>query len=382
LLLVLLGGCTHPTVPPAPVQEGGFRLETLIEGLDQPTFIDDAGDGSGLLYVLEQRGIVKAWDGRAASVFLDLTDRVLSGGEQGLLGLAFDPQYAESGRLFVHYTDLHGDTTVSEFHRLDASHADPASERILLHVDQPYPNHNGGMLTFGPDGMLWLGLGDGGAADDPGDRAQEAGSLLGKLLRIDVDGTCAPVTPPRAYCIPADNPFATRAEDPEEWDLGLRNPWRFSFDRGAPDGAGAGDLWIGDVGQNTYEEVDHESAGGHGGLDYGWSRYEGNHLHEADRDAPDAVSPVAEYSHAPGGHCSVTGGYVYRGAAIPSLEGAYLFGDYCSGVIWTLRPDGAGGYAMAQVMDTDHNISSFGEDAEGELYVVDHGGQVLKVVAA
>lgn len=381
-LVVLVAGCAHPPAATPVTASGpsGFRLDPWQSGLDQPTFVTSAGDGSGQLFALEQAGRVVVWDGSqggTSSTFLDLRAQVACCGERGLLGLAFHPQYASNGRLFVHYSDLRGDTTISEFTRLDATHADPASERILLHVTQPYPNHNGGMLAFGPDGKLWLGLGDGGAADDPQDHAQDLDSLLGKLLRVDVDAMPAPVP----YTIPPDNPFAGRAQGKEVWDYGLRNPWRFSWDRGAPDGTGRGDLWIGDVGQNQYEEVDREPAGSHGGIDYGWSRYEGMHLHEADRAAPDAVGPVAEYGHT-GGSCSITGGYVYRGAAIPSLQGAYLFGDYCSGILWTLRPDGAGGYAMAQVMDTGFAISSFGQDDAGELYVVDHGGQVLKLLPA
>jgi glucose/arabinose dehydrogenase len=225
------------------------------------------------------------------------------------------------------------------------------------------------MLAFGPDGKLYVGMGDGGSANDPGDRAQSLDSLLGKILRIDVDS--APSSAP--YTIPPDNPYATRTQGAEVWDLGLRNPWRFSFDRAT------GDLWIGDVGQDHYEEVDLEPAGSRGGVNYGWSRYEGRHVAVADRDAPGAVAPVAEYDH-DGGHCSIAGGYVYRGPAVPSLNGAYLFADYCSGSVWTLRPDGHGAFAMAQVLDTLHNVSSFGEDADGELYVVDHSGLVLKVV--
>ncbi len=195
---------------------------------------------------------------------------------------------------------------------------------------------------------------------------------MGKLLRIDVDSPATLIAP---YGIPADNPFASRERGKEIWAYGLRNPWRFSFDRQT------GDLWIGDVGQDAYEEIDFEPATSEGGVNYGWSRYEGDHLHDADREAPGAVPPVAEYDQ-DGGHCAITGGYVYRGSAIPGLQGTYVVGDYCTGVVWTLEADGSDGYNLTRVLDTPHNISSFGEDEAGELYVVDHGGSVLKLVAA
>jgi glucose/arabinose dehydrogenase len=226
------------------------------------------------------------------------------------------------------------------------------------------------MLAFGPDGFLYMGLGDGGSAGDPNNNAQSLDSLLGKILRVDVDSPVGTIP----YLIPQDNPFATRTRGAEVWAFGLRNPWRFSFDRST------GDLWIGDVGQQRYEEIDLEQADFAGGANYGWSRYEGTHIYDGDRSASDAVDPVAEYDH-DGGHCSVTGGYVYRGTAVPGLVGAYLLADYCSGVVWTLRADGQGGWDMRRVLDTTHNITSFGEDEAGELYVVAHGGDVLKVVA-
>jgi glucose/arabinose dehydrogenase len=365
---VVLAGCSDD-VPPAPMADEAIALRPFLTGFEAPILVTHAGDGSGRLFVVEQAGVVKAWDGNTATTYLDITGRVQAGGERGLLGLAFHPGFEENGRLFVHYTDRNGDTVLSEFSD-DGGRGDAGSERVLLQADQPYSNHNGGMVAFGPDGMLYLALGDGGSANDPANRAQSFDNLLGKILRIDVDSAPAPIP----YTIPEDNPFATRTRGAEIWAYGLRNPWRFSFDRGT------GDLWIGDVGQNRYEEIDLEPAGTPGGRNYGWSRYEGDHIHDADRSAPGAVDPVAEYDH-DGGHCSVTGGYVYRGADVPSLQGAYLFGDYCSGFIWTLRP-GDDRYAMHRVLDTRHNIGSFGEDERGELYVVDHGGDVLKVVAA
>jgi glucose/arabinose dehydrogenase len=365
-----LAGCSED-VPSAPADDGGFQLQKMEGIFEQPIFLGHAGDGSGRLFVAEQRGTIQVLDDGGWSEFLDVSAKVRDGGEQGLLGLAFHPQYESNGRLFVHYTDNGGDTTVSEFQRKDALHADAATERMLLHVDDPYSNHNGGMLAFGPDGLLYIGLGDGGSANDPQNRAQSLDTLLGKILRIDVDGPATVLAP---YSIPDDNPFADRPRGGEIWAYGLRNPWRFSFDRQT------GDLWIGDVGQNRYEEIDRQSASSGGGENYGWSRFEGAHLHDADREAPGAIAPVAEYDH-DGGHCSVTGGYVYRGTAIPNLQGAYILGDYCSGVIWTVKAD-SGDYTLTKVMETSHNISSFGEDEAGELYVVDHGGSILNLVAA
>ncbi|HUR24601.1 MAG TPA: PQQ-dependent sugar dehydrogenase [Candidatus Thermoplasmatota archaeon] len=378
-LVPLLAGCSED-VPPAALGDAGFRLEAIGGTFQQPVFLGNAGDGSGDLFVAEQRGIVQVRHEGAWGVFLDVSDKVREGGEQGFLGLAFHPEYETNGRLFVHYTDTGGDTTVSELRRLDATHADPASERVLLHVDDPYENHNGGMLAFGPEGFLHIAIGDGGAANDPQNRAQGFETLMGKILRVDVDSVCGDdgLRPEAAYCIPSGNPFAARQEGREVWVYGLRNPWRFSFDRQT------GDLWIGDVGQADYEEIDLQRAGSGGGENYGWSRFEGRHLKDADREAPGAVGPVAEYDHdGPPAHCAVTGGYVYRGSAIPALQGAYVFGDYCSGVLWTLRPDaGEGeGHTMTQVLDTPHHISSFGEDEAGEVYVVDHAGTVLRLIA-
>jgi glucose/arabinose dehydrogenase len=371
LAFPLLAGCSKD-VPAAPIGDAGFRLEGLPGSFEQPVFLGHAGDGSGRLYVVEQRGTIQVLDGGSWSTFLDLSAEVLDQGEQGMLGLAFHPDYETNGRLFVHYTDTSGDTAVSELRRDDATHADEATERLLLHVDDPYSNHNGGMIAFGPDGYLYIGLGDGGSGGDPQNRAQSLDTLLGKILRIDVDG---PSTLLQPYAIPADNPFVGRDGRDEIWAYGLRNPWRFSFDRQTDD------LWIGDVGQNKYEEVDVQRAASDGGENYGWSRFEGNHVYDADRQAPGAVMPVAEYDQ-DGGHCAVTGGYVYRGSAIPSLQGTYVFGDYCSGYLWTLAADGSAGYRVTRVMDSEHHVSSFGEDEAGELYVVDHGGSVLKFVAA
>ena len=289
----------------------------LAEGLASPLFVGNAGDGSGRLFVLEQGGRVRVIrDGRLLpDPYLDIADRLSAGGERGLLGLAFAPTFAADGRLYVDYTDRDGDTVVSEFTAPDppADRADPASERILLRIEQPYANHNGGALAIGPDGLLWIATGDGGSGGDPQGNGQRLDTLLGKLLRIDPrPAGGAP------YAIPADNPFAGRAAgrcSAEIWAYGLRNPWRFSFDRAT------GDLWIGDVGQSSWEEVDRWPAGSPAGPNFGWNTMEASHCFEPAEGCPrdGLVLPVAEYGHDRG--CSVTGGYVYRGPAVPGPRG-------------------------------------------------------------
>ena len=368
------GGGTAPTGT-AP----SFGLEPFLSsaaGLDNPVFLTHAQDGSGRLFLVEQRGVIRLWeDGQLrAAPYLDIAAggphaKVLAGGERGLLGLAFHPAFKDNGRLFLHYTAPGGDITIAEA-RADpkAASADAGSVKVLLSIEHSkYANHNGGMLAFGPDGFLYAGVGDGGASSDPDNNAQDLGNLLGKVLRLDVDGDCG-----EPVCVPADNPLVGRDGRDEIWAWGLRNPWRFSFDRGT------GDLWIGDVGQNQWEEVDRAPAG-QGGQNFGWSRYEGTHVHRAGRTALEPVDPVLEYDHGDGGasHCSVTGGYVYRGQAIPGLVGHYVFADYCSGHLWTFK-DGVRSLAH----QTGLNISSLGEDEAGELYVVDHGGAVRKLVPA
>jgi glucose/arabinose dehydrogenase len=327
------------------------------------------------MFIIEQKGRVLLKDHKGLDhndlltvPFLDIIDRVGSqGSEQGLLGLAFHPQYHENGYLFVNYTDHKGDTIVSRFSRSadDPNRADPESEVGLLRIPQPYGNHNGGMLAFGVDGYLYIGLGDGGSAGDPAGNGQSLASLLGKLLRIDVDGG-------EPYSIPADNPFAGGGGRPEIWLYGLRNPWRFAFDRLT------GDLYIGDVGQNQWEEVNYLQAGGPGGANLGWNYFEGNHPYSG---APPAelnfVSPVLEYGREQG--CSITGGVVYRGAELPEWQGVYLYGDYCTGRVWGLIQDAQTGWDNALLFDGLGRISSFGEDEAGEIYLVDHGGRVLRL---
>ncbi|MER3418866.1 MAG: glucose dehydrogenase, partial [Chloroflexota bacterium] len=344
-----------------------LTLEPLVRGLTAPLFVTGAGDGSGSLFVVEQAGrirIVRA--GRLlATPFLDIADRVRSGGEQGLLGLAFHPGFGPAeDRFYVNYTDRAGDTVVSEFRRsADPDRADPATERVLLRIDQPFANHNGGMLAFGPDGYLYVGTGDGGSAGDPFDSGQRLDTLLGKLLRIDPEpGPAGP------YTVPPDNPFVGSAGARGEiWAYGLRNPWRFSFDRRT------GQLWIADVGQDRYEEVDRAPEGLGRGANYGWARMEGRHCYPSGESCGGGSSgfvlPVAEYGHDQG--CSVTGGYVYRGTAFPALGGVYLFGDYCSGRIWGLASGGPDEQAPVLLLRSGRSISSFGEDDAGELYLTD-----------
>jgi glucose/arabinose dehydrogenase len=347
-------------------------VEPLAGGLTSPVFVTHAGDGSGRLFVVEKPGtiVVLDADGQAQGTFLDIGDRVGSSGfEQGLLGLAFHPQFTANGRLFVYYTDKDGDTVVSRFQaNAGRAEADPASEVVLLTAEQPASNHNGGMLAFGPDGFLYIGLGDGGRAGDPWGNGQNLDTLLGKLLRIDVDSG-------ETSAAPASNPFVDRQEArPEIWAYGLRNPWRFSFDRVT------GDLWSGDVGQGQWEEINVQLASSPGGENYGWDIMEGTHCYDADTCVQDGLTlPVAEYEHGDDG-CSVTGGYVYRGSAWLSLTGVYLYGDYCSGRIWGLAKDALGQWQNVQLLDTDLQISSFGETEDGEVLVVDLGGAVYRLV--
>ncbi len=304
-----------------------------------------------------------------ATPFLDIESMTNAAGERGLLGLAFDPAYAATGLFFVNHTDTNGDTRILRFSRgASADVADPASLTVVLEIDQPASNHNGGTIAFAPDGMLYVGMGDGGGGGDPDGNGQNRRTLLGSMLRIDLGAL--------PYTVPADNPFVgDTAAAPEIWAYGLRNPWRFSFDRVT------GDLWIGDVGQGSVEEISFESAGGPGGLNFGWNRLEGSTCYAADPcDLPGAVPPVYEYPHPDG--CSVTGGYVYRGTALPSLAGRYLFGDYCGGWIRSLGWDGS---ALTDVLDhpelgTVAQLVSFGEDADEELYVVSLGGTLWRIV--
>jgi glucose/arabinose dehydrogenase len=372
--------------------EATLTLTPVAQGLAQPVDIQNAGDGSGRLFFVQQRGDIVVWKNGAMlpAPFLDVTNRVVAGGEQGLLGLAFHPDHRDNGFFFVNYTRAgDGATVVSRFRRSDGNpdQADASSEQVLLVIAQPYPNHNGGGLRFGPDGYLYIGMGDGGSANDPENRAQNLASLLGKMLRIDVD----PATAGAAYGIPPDNPYAASASPavrPEIWALGLRNPWRFSFD------AATGDLYIGDVGQDQWEEIDFVPRGTAGPLNFGWRVMEGNHCTNLGGgppcNDPGFTMPIAEYGHATG--CSITGGFLYRGSAVPELvptpasgvrpkvPGSYVYADFCSGVISALSGTADGGLTQQALLSTGMSISTFGEDEQRELYVADRaGGKVYRI---
>ncbi len=370
-----LPATTAPTptqpLPPSPTatvlpefpDPAGYRWVPVISGPELPVDIQNAGDGSGRLFIVEKRGRILIWkDSQLMPVpFLDIADKVDSlSSERGLLGLAFHPDYAQTGLIFVNYIDLNGNTVIARFHVSadDPNRVDPASEVDLLHVDQPYANHNGGGLVFGPDGFLYIGLGDGGSAGDPLGNGQNLQTRLGKMLRIDVDHG-------DPYAIPSDNPFAKGGGLPEIWAYGLRNPWRFSFN------SRTGSLFIADVGQDTWEELDVVPAGTPGGINFGWSYYEGNHPYKNQPPAgANFTFPVAEYSHNEG--CSVTGGYVYHGATLPEWQGIYFFGDYCSGTLWGMLKDGEGNWQVKDLFNTGMQITTFGEDEAGEIYLADY----------
>ena len=359
----------------------GAQLAPVANGFDRALLVT-APAGDDRLFVVEQGGtirIVRPNGTVAPRPFLDISSLVSGGGEQGLLGLAFHPRYASNGRLFVNYTNRPGDTIVAEL-RVSGNPdvANPASRRRLLRIVQPFENHNGGMVAFGPDGFLYIGMGDGGSGGDPGNRAQNLRSLLGKMLRIDVNGRAGN----RQYRIPRTNPFRGRSDVPPEiFALGLRNPWRFSFDRTR------GDLWIGDVGQNSREEIDFATLARARGANFGWKRFEGrSRFSNVGLGGGRLIQPVAQYSHSTG--CSVTGGYVYRGPSIPGLDGRYVFSDFCSSQVWSLRagPTPGGLRDISGSLGTrlptpggsgDGGVRGFGEGADGRLYV-STGGTVWR----
>jgi glucose/arabinose dehydrogenase len=371
LALLALAACTGGTgtIQDPPDGDASVRLEEVASGLAAPVHLT-APAGDPRLFVVEQPGRIRVVeDGRLLPTpFLDLTDRVRSGGERGLLSVAFHPDYARNGRLFVYYTDLDGDTRVERYTVTDdPDRADPASAKPILSVEQPYANHNGGLVVFGPDGKLYVGLGDGGSGGDPQGNGQDLGTLLGKILRIDVDAG-------DPYAVPPDNPFVGRAgARPEIWAYGLRNPWRFAFDRSA------GLLYIADVGQNEWEEIDVAPAD-RGGLNYGWNTMEGSHCFGSSSCAREGLTaPVVEYPHSEG--CSVTGGHVYRGRRAPSLAGRYVYGDYCQGWVRTLRRSASGDPERQTLALGDvGSILSFGEDSAGELYLLSSNGRVYRMV--
>ncbi len=367
-------GPQPPPRVPADVARG-VTLTRIADGLDKPVALTFApGDADQRLFVVEKVGRVRILlDDRLqpkATPFLDLRDRVSTSTEQGLLGLAFHPDYARTRRFYVNLTDRKGDTRVLEFRTRadDPDHADPASERELLYVEQPYANHNGGNLVFGPDGKLYVGLGDGGSAGDPYGNGQNDRALLGKMLRLDVEARDASGRP-----------------RPEIVAKGLRNPWRYSFDRAT------GDLWIADVGQNRWEEIDVLPAAALARTDaaplpnFGWNIAEGRHCFKPSNCRTDGlIPPILEYGHDQG--CSITGGFVYHGHALPALAGAYFYADYCTAIVRSLRLDGAGGvrdsWEWRPALDPDShlaNLSSFGEDARGELYLVSLEGGIYRL---
>lgn len=360
------------TIPQVP-NGNQYQLQEIAGGFTRPLLAIGANDGSNRLFIVEQGG--RIWvmvNGKVEKQpFLDVSGIVsVDSNERGLLGLAFHPQYKTNGVFFINYTDVDGNTVVARYSTLasNANVADPNSASYVIQIKQPYPNHNGGNIAFGPDGYLYIGMGDGGSQGDPQGNGQNPKALLAKILRLDIDSA-------QPYAAPKDNPFASDANfAPEVWAMGLRNPWRFSFDRAT------GDLYIGDVGQNQWEEVNFQAAG-QGGLNYGWNIMEATHRYSGEPVKDGLIAPIAEYSHANGG-CSITGGYVYRGETLKALNRVYLFADYCSGKIWSTFRDAAGAWQTNPFIDTDFAISSFGQDDAGELYVINQGGSILKLVAA
>jgi glucose/arabinose dehydrogenase len=380
-----------PPPPPLPVAlNGKLAGIKLLPGLpnlkfSRPVFMTQA-PGSSLLYVVEQAGVIReisAIEASKSSVLLDISARVRLGGEEGLLGLAFHPRFAETRRVYVYYSansrggPLVGGVSVVSSFVVEAGNPEAPEETVLLEIEQPYRNHNGGMLAFGPDGMLYVGLGDGGLYGDPDKNSLNPGTLLGSILRIDVDTSSGEL----AYGIPADNPFVGQADArPEVWAYGLRNPWRFSFDRKT------GELWAGDVGQNAWEEVDLIQKGGC----YGWSAREGFAPYDPEEaeKAKQAIAPLAAYGRGEG--MSITGGYVYRGTALPELVGWYVYGDFVTGALWALKRDEEGpsapdqhpvatGVSVVKILAHGPNIASFGEGPGGELYVCCFDGKIYRL---
>jgi glucose/arabinose dehydrogenase len=412
--LALAAGLLFATLQEAaagPVQTWPEISFNLVEsGFDAPIQLTHAGDNSGRLFVVEQPGRIRIIeDNQVTGIFLDISGRVRSpasggGNEEGLLSVAFPPGYAAKGYFYVYYTNLNGNNQVSRFHLGQGPDAaEPDSEELILPLSHPtYGNHNGGQLAFGPDGYLYIATGDGGGGGDPEENAQNTASLLGKLLRIDVEpeepAPSPTVTPPAsyahqvlfplifdlgnpfepvqpAYTIPPDNPFAGQQGTREEvWALGLRNPWRFSFDRQT------GDLYLGDVGQGSWEEVNFQPASSQGGENYGWNIMEGQVCYNSPSCNTSGLTlPVSVYPTHSSGSCSVTGGFVYRGSDYPGMQGIYFFADFCNGKIWGLQREGDA-WVRQELADTDYMITGFGEDQGGELYLVDRGGGVYQVV--
>ncbi len=388
LLAAMLPGAASAATMPVAITDGatadaptGSTVKLVkVANVASPVLAIGARDGTDRLFIVQKGGrirIVKNGTLLAGS-FLNLTGLVSSGSEQGLLGLAFHPAFKTNRKFYVNYTNTSGDTVIREY-KASATNRDVAasgSGRTILKIAQPYSNHNGGMIAFGRDGYLYIGTGDGGSAGDPGKRAQSTTSLLGKMLRINVNGR----TSTRNYLNPSTNPYAGKAGRDEIWQRGLRNPWRFSFDRSN------GNLWIGDVGQGRYEEVDRAvrtTAGPGKGINWGWRVMEGNHCYKPSSGCSTTgkTRPLAEYSHSATGGCAVTGGYVYRGAAIPALRGWYVYGDYCGGQVWAVASGASRPATPVKLLSTGRMISGFGEDNAGELYLCDLNGAVYRIEA-
>jgi glucose/arabinose dehydrogenase len=371
---------TPPVITPSTPSAASVKLTPVASGLSDPVLVTTPADGTHRLFIVQKTGTVRIVKGGSllAGSFLSISSQVSTGSEQGLLGLAFHPSFKTNRRFYVDYTDLSGNTVIREYRAsaTNPNRVELGSGRTILRIAQPYPNHNGGMIAFGPDGYLYIGMGDGGSGGDPGNRAQSISTLLGKMLRIDVNGTSGT----RQYRIPASNPYVGRAGLDEIWQRGLRNPWRFSFDRVT------GSLWIGDVGQNRYEEVDRAvrtSTGDGRGVNWGWRVMEGFHCYipATGCNTSGLRLPLLEYSHASNGRCAISGGYVYRGSAIPSLSGWYVYGDYCSGEVFTVPNTAASKPTPVRLFGTGSGrlISAFGQDWAGELYVCDLNGTVYRI---
>ncbi|HEX3353704.1 MAG TPA: PQQ-dependent sugar dehydrogenase [Terriglobales bacterium] len=376
-LILLISGCggngSLTTTPPPPAGTPSIAVSPFVGGFSNPVDFQTPDDGSGRIFIVQQTGTIRILSGGALlpAPFLDISARVnFDSAEQGLLGLAFHPSYSQNRRFYLNYDRLSGSqmqTVIAEYQlTADPNVADIASERILLTVDQPFANHKGGQMAFGPDGFLYIAFGDGGNGGDPLGNGQNRQTLLGKIARIDVDHTDAGLQ----YAIPADNPFVGSGDRGEIWAYGFRNPWRFSFE------TGTGRLFVADVGQDKYEEVDLVQKG----LNYGWNIMEGLHCFNPSTNCSmtGLTLPIAEYDHSEGD--TVIGGYVYHGTAIQGLSGAYVFGDFSNGKIWELT-ESSGTWTRTLLLNSGHNMSAFGQDSAGELYLVDYSGSVLKIVA-
>jgi glucose/arabinose dehydrogenase len=375
--LVALTASTSIAAP----TDAHIKLALRASGLTKPVYVTSAHDDTGRLFIVEQTGRIKIYkNGQILSTpFLNIAGQVSGGYEQGLLGLAFHPSFKTNHKLYVNFTDVNGNTVIREY-RVSSTNSNvvaTSTARTILRITQPYDNHNGGMLAFGPDGYLYIGMGDGGSGGDPGNRAQNPGVLLGKILRININGS----TSTKGYLIPSTNPYVGKTGADEIWQLGVRNPWRFSFDRAN------GNLWIGDVGQSAWEEIDRatRTASGAGrGVNWGWHVLEGFTCYSPPSGCSTAgkAPPLLVYDHG-NGRCAVTGGYVSRGSLVPALYGGYVFGDFCSGEIWVVNATAASPATRVRLLDTSLTISSFGENQAGNLYVLDHdGGKLYAIVPA